>query len=107
MLSILGPDDPQAQTRNTVFAQTLRQLGWAAGRDLRIETRQVGGDLDRLRRYAAELIDALAPDVIVSVGCAGHPHDPDRVRERSRSSWRWLRLKYGTPWQYFQISNTI
>jgi putative ABC transport system substrate-binding protein len=67
VLEILGPDDPEAKTRSEVFAQTLQQLGWAVGRDLRIETRNVGGDLDHLRRYAAELI-ALAPDVIVSVG---------------------------------------
>jgi ABC-type uncharacterized transport system substrate-binding protein len=67
MLNILGPDDPEAQARHTVFAQILRQLGWAVGSDLKIEIRQVGGDLDRLSSYAAELI-ALAPDVIVSVG---------------------------------------
>src|SRR3974377_2547944 len=67
VLEILGPDDPEAKTRSEVFAQTLQQLGWAVGRDLKIEIRQVGGDRDRLRRYAAELI-ALTPDVIVSVG---------------------------------------
>jgi hypothetical protein len=67
MLNILGPDDPEAQARHTVFAQILQQLGWAVGSDLKIEIRQVGGDLDRLSSYAAELI-ALAPDVIVSVG---------------------------------------
>src|SRR5262249_50286076 len=66
ILNILGSDDPEAQARHTVFAQTLQQLGWAVGRDLKIEIRQVGSDLDHLRRYAAELI-ALAPDVIVSV----------------------------------------
>jgi putative ABC transport system substrate-binding protein len=67
MLNGLGPDDPEAQARRAVFEQTLQQLGWKVGRDLKIETRQVGGDLDRLGRYAAELI-ALAPDVIVSEG---------------------------------------
>ena len=67
VLEILGPDDPESKTRSAVFAQTLQELGWAVGRDLKIETRNVGGDLDHLRRYAAELI-ALAPDVIVSVG---------------------------------------
>jgi putative ABC transport system substrate-binding protein len=67
MLDILGPDDPEAKTREAVFAQALQQLGWTVGRDLKIETRNVGGDLDHLRRYAAELI-AVAPDVIVSVG---------------------------------------
>jgi putative tryptophan/tyrosine transport system substrate-binding protein len=67
ILNILGPDDPEAETRHAILAQTLQQLGWAVGRDLKFEIRQVGGDLDRIRRYAAELI-ALVPDVIVSVG---------------------------------------
>ena len=67
ILNILGPDDPEAETRHAILAQTLQQLGWAVGRDLKFEIRQVGGDLDRIRRYAAELI-ALAPDLIVTVG---------------------------------------
>jgi ABC-type uncharacterized transport system substrate-binding protein len=67
VLNILGSDDPEAQARRTVFEQTLQQLGWTVGRDLKIETRQVGSDTDRLRRYAAELV-ALAPDVIFSIG---------------------------------------
>ena len=67
VLEILGTDDPETKIRSAVFAQTLQQLGWDVGRDLKIETRNVGSDLDHLRRYAAELI-ALKPDVIVSVG---------------------------------------
>jgi putative ABC transport system substrate-binding protein len=67
MLSILGPDDPEAKARTEVFEQTFQQLGWVVGRDLKIEAREVGGDLDRARRYAAELV-ALAPDVIFSIG---------------------------------------
>ena len=67
VLNILGSDDPEGQARKAVFEQTLEQLGWTVGRDLKIETRQVGNDRDRLRRYAAELV-ALAPDVILSIG---------------------------------------
>jgi putative tryptophan/tyrosine transport system substrate-binding protein len=67
MLNILGPGDPEAHARRAVFEQTLQQLGWAVGRDLTIETREVGADPDTLRRYAAELV-ALAPDVIFSIG---------------------------------------
>jgi putative ABC transport system substrate-binding protein len=67
ILSILGPDDPEAKARTTIFEETLQQLGWSVGRNLKIETRQVGGDLDRLHRYATELV-ALAPDVILSLG---------------------------------------
>ena len=67
ILNILGADDPEAQARKAVFEQTLEQLGWSVGRNLKIENRQVGDDTDSLRRYAAELV-ALAPDVILSVG---------------------------------------
>ena len=67
MLNIFGSDDPEAKHRRAVFEQTLQQLGWTVGRDLKIETRQVGGDLDSVRRYAVELV-ALAPDVIFSIG---------------------------------------
>lgn len=67
MLTVLGPDDLEGHARTAVFEQTLQQFGWTIGRDLKIETRQVGGDTDRIRRYAAELV-ALAPDVIVSIG---------------------------------------
>ena len=65
MLNILASDDPEIQARRAVFEQTLQQLGWTIGRDLKIEARQIGADLDSVRRYAAELI-ALAPDVIFS-----------------------------------------
>ena len=66
-----------------MFEQTLQELGWTVGRDLKIETRQIGGDLDSLRRYAAELV-ALAPDVILSIGSiALAPRNRPRVRSRS------------------------
>ena len=65
ILQILGADDPEAKTRSEIFAQALQQLGWTVGRDLKIEIRNVGSDLDHLPRYAAELI-ALTPDVIAT-----------------------------------------
>jgi putative ABC transport system substrate-binding protein len=67
ILSILGSDDPESNARIKVFEQTLQQLGWVVGRDLKIETREIGGNLDHVERYAAELV-ALAPDVIFSMG---------------------------------------
>jgi putative tryptophan/tyrosine transport system substrate-binding protein len=59
--------DPEAQVRSTVFAQTLQQLGWTVGRNLQIDYRFAGGEADRIRQNAAELV-ALAPDVIMTVG---------------------------------------
>ncbi len=67
MLNALGSDDPEAQARIAVFEQTLQQLGWVVGRNLKIEIRQIGGDVDHLRSDAAELV-ALAPDVILTIG---------------------------------------
>jgi putative tryptophan/tyrosine transport system substrate-binding protein len=58
----------RSQKREAKFLRKhWQQLGWSAGNNLKIEIRNVGGDLDHLPRYAAELI-ALTPDVIVSVG---------------------------------------
>ena len=61
----LAADDPQSLRRLTAFVQGLQQLGWTDGRNLRIDMRWAAGDLDRFRRYAAELV-ALAPDVILA-----------------------------------------
>jgi len=60
-------DDPQGQARVAAFQQTLQQLGWSEGRNVRIDIRWGGNDVERDRRYAAELI-ALAPDVIMAAG---------------------------------------
>jgi ABC-type uncharacterized transport system substrate-binding protein len=60
-------DDPQGQARIAAFQQTLQQLGWSEGRNVRIDARWGGNDVERDRRYAAELV-ALAPDVILAVG---------------------------------------
>src|SRR5713101_926948 len=62
VLMNLAADDPEGQTRITAFVQGLQQLGWSVGRNVRIDTRWGGGDAERFRRYAAELV-ALAPDI--------------------------------------------
>jgi putative ABC transport system substrate-binding protein len=67
MLNALGSDDPEAQARIAVFKQSLQQLGWVVGQNLKIEIRQIGADVDRLRSNVAELV-ALAPDVILTIG---------------------------------------
>jgi putative ABC transport system substrate-binding protein len=60
-------DDPQFKTWVEAFLQSLRQLGWADGRNVKIDYRWAATDAERVRRYAAELV-ALAPDVIVAHG---------------------------------------
>jgi putative ABC transport system substrate-binding protein len=56
-------DDPQGRARVVAFQQALADLGWIEGRNLQIEWRWTGGDIARVREYAAELV-RLAPDVI-------------------------------------------
>jgi putative ABC transport system substrate-binding protein len=63
----LEENDPQSKLYIDVFVQSLKKLGWTVGPNLRIEYRFTGGDAERARRYAAELV-ALAPDVILTVG---------------------------------------
>jgi putative ABC transport system substrate-binding protein len=68
VLMAVAADDPDGQAQLAAFAQGLQELGWTVGRNVRIEYRWGANDLDRFRRYAAELV-ALAPDVVV--GTAG------------------------------------
>jgi putative ABC transport system substrate-binding protein len=63
----LAADDKQGQARLAAFLQGLQELGWADGRNVRIDVRWGAGDADRNRRHAAELV-ALAPDVILASG---------------------------------------
>ena len=49
------------------FREGLAQLGWTEGHNLRIDYRWSAGDIERIRRYAAELV-ALGPDVILAYG---------------------------------------
>jgi putative ABC transport system substrate-binding protein len=67
VLMPFSPGDIEATARKAVLEQSLQQLGWVIGRDLQIDVGLAGGDPDRLRRSAEELV-ALAPEVIVSVG---------------------------------------
>ena len=60
-------DEPIMQPRLAAFRQALQQLGWTDGDNIRIDYRWGGGDADRIRKYAAELV-ALTPDVILSTG---------------------------------------
>jgi putative ABC transport system substrate-binding protein len=67
VLMNVAADDPEGQARLAAFQQVLQQLGWSDGRNVRIDTRFGANDVDRDRRYAAELV-ALAPDVILAAG---------------------------------------
>jgi putative tryptophan/tyrosine transport system substrate-binding protein len=67
VLASLPSDNPEGMARLTAFVQTLQQLGWTDGQNVRIDYRWAAGDAERIHRYALALV-ALAPDVILSPG---------------------------------------
>jgi putative ABC transport system substrate-binding protein len=69
VLMNLAADDRAGQVRLAAFMQGLQQLGWADGRNVRIDARWAAGDPDHVRKYAAELV-ALGPDVILATAIA-------------------------------------
>jgi putative ABC transport system substrate-binding protein len=65
VLMNLAADDAESQTFYSAFLQALAELGWAVGRNLRIDVRWGAGDVDRYRKYAVEL-NSLSPDAILA-----------------------------------------
>ena len=66
VLMPFAEDNPVGQARLAAFRQGLLQLGWADGRNVRIDSRWGAGDASLTRTYARELV-ALAPDVLMAV----------------------------------------
>jgi putative tryptophan/tyrosine transport system substrate-binding protein len=60
-----GADEPESQARLAAFMQGLQELGWAVGRNMRIDYRWSQGNVARLRKDATELV-ALGPEVILA-----------------------------------------
>ena len=67
---LIGGDenDPVYKNRPSAFAEALSDLGWA-GRNVRMELRWAGGDTNRIRALAQELV-GLQPDIILTNGTA-------------------------------------
>ena len=62
----LAESDPQAQARVAAFREALGTLGWAEGRNVRIDVRwATTSDAPAMQRLAKELV-ALQPDLILS-----------------------------------------
>ena len=64
---LLGGDenDPVWKARISAFTQALADLGWADGRNVRMDLRWGGDDINRIRGLAQELV-RLQPDIIVA-----------------------------------------
>ena len=69
-IGVLTPgdeNDPEYKRRYSAFAQALADLGWADGRNVRMDLRWGGGDINRMRALAQELV-GLQPDIILTGG---------------------------------------
>jgi putative ABC transport system substrate-binding protein len=66
---LVGGDenDPVAKARLSAFTQALADLGWTEGRNVRLDVRWTGDDINRMRTLAQELV-GLQPDVILASG---------------------------------------
>jgi putative ABC transport system substrate-binding protein len=62
-------NDPVYNSRLSAFTQALADLGWTDGRNVRMDVRWHGGDINRIRALAQELV-GLQPDIILTTGTA-------------------------------------
>jgi putative ABC transport system substrate-binding protein len=65
VLMPVDENDPLGKARISAFTQALADLGWADGRNVRMDLRWAGGDINRIRALAQELV-GLQPDIIVT-----------------------------------------
>src|SRR5262249_11392730 len=58
-------NDPVWQTYSSAFTQARADLGWTDGRNVRMDLRWGGGDINRIRALAQQLV-GLQPDIIMT-----------------------------------------
>jgi len=61
----LRENDPVTKSGLSAFTQALADLGWTDGRNVRMDHRAGGGDINRIRALAHELV-SLQPDIILA-----------------------------------------
>jgi putative ABC transport system substrate-binding protein len=62
-----GENDPEGKLRLAAFTQALADLGWTDGRNVRMDVRWPGGDINRSQAFAQELV-GLQPEIVVTAG---------------------------------------
>ena len=67
-------NDPEQKRRLSAFTQALAGLGWTDGRNMRMDLRWFGDDINRARALAQELV-GLQPDIILTGGLAATAPD--------------------------------
>jgi putative ABC transport system substrate-binding protein len=67
VLMLGDENDPEGKRNLSAFTQALAALGWTDGRDVRMDLRFYGDDINRIRALAQELV-GLQPDIILTGG---------------------------------------
>jgi putative ABC transport system substrate-binding protein len=67
VLMSFDENDPEGKLPYSAFTQALAGSGWTDGRNVRIDLRWTGDDINRMRPLAQELV-GLQPDIIVTNG---------------------------------------
>jgi putative tryptophan/tyrosine transport system substrate-binding protein len=70
VLMSVEENNPDGKIQLSRFTEGLAESGWTDGRNLRMEVRWGGGDVNRTQTFAKELV-ALRPDVILAQGTPG------------------------------------
>ena len=65
VLMAVDENDPVSKPRVSAFTQALADLGWTDGRNVRMDLRWGGTDINRIRALAQELV-GLQPDIILA-----------------------------------------
>jgi putative tryptophan/tyrosine transport system substrate-binding protein len=73
-------NDPNTRASVAAFVQTLGRLGWAEGKNIRIDYRFAAGDPALFKTYAAELV-GLSPDILL----AGNTPAAVALRQQTRT----------------------
>ena len=66
-IGVLLSGDETGQSDVAAFTQALAGLGWTDGRNVRMDHRYAGGDINRIRALAQELVGS-QPDIILTKG---------------------------------------
>src|SRR5215468_3429984 len=64
-IGVLLGNDQYYLLRYSAFTQALAGLGWTDGRNVRMDLRRAGGDINRIPALVQELV-GLRPDIIVT-----------------------------------------
>jgi putative ABC transport system substrate-binding protein len=60
--------DPEGKRRPSALTQALADVGWTDGRNVRMDLRWPGGDIDRIRALAQELVGLQFDIILILAG---------------------------------------